>query len=164
MCGSPDIGTIGDAEQVQQPAHALEACQRIRVVLEQIQILDDRDPWLKGRGEFRFRARVTSANNGGLDETTLLPAQGHLHISDRLGQNIIALEQEIFRGYVADDLRIEVTGVELDTFDPDDLVGQYTRLFSGNVERWLGAYGPGDETIDPEEMLSWRLWYRIEYV
>lgn len=140
------------------------AGRRIRVVLEQMQILDDRDPWLKGKGEFRFRARVTSANNGGLDETTLLPTQGHLHVSDRPGENIIALEQEIFRGYVADDLRIEVTGVELDTFDPDDLVGKYTRLFCGNVERWLGAYGPGDETIDPEEMLSWRLWYRIEYV
>lgn len=135
---------------------------KMRVVLEKIQILEDRDPWIKGRGEIRFAARVYTANNGGRLQETRLPTQGVYKISDRPGQNMLELDQVLFEDYAADDLRIEIVGVEEDTFDPDDTVGKYTRLFSGPAETWFGSYGPNGEVVDPEDMLTWRIWYRIE--
>ncbi len=75
---------------------------------------------------------------------------------------MVVLDQVIFEGYAADDLRIEVVGVEKDTFDPDDTIGKYTRIFCGSPGSWYGAYGPSGEVVDPEDMLSWRIWYRIE--
>jgi hypothetical protein len=135
---------------------------RLRVVLEKIQILEDRDPWIKGPGEIRFGARVHTANNGGDLQQTQLPAQGVYKISDRPGRNVLELDQVIFDGYAADDLRIELVGVEEDTFDPDDTLGKYTRLFCGSPASWYGSYGPSGEVVDPEDMLAWRVWYRIE--
>jgi len=135
---------------------------KLRVVLEKIQILEDHDPWIKGAGEISFGVRVYTANNGGLLQETRFPAQGEFKISDRPGQNMLNLNQVIFEGYAADDLRIEAIGVERDTFDPDDMIGKYTRLFCGAPESWLGTYGPNGEVIDPEDMLAWRIWYRIE--
>ena len=135
---------------------------KIRVVLEKIQILEDRDPLFKGRGEIRFVARVYTANNGGLLQQTRLPDQGIYKISDRPGHNVIEVNQVLFEGYAEDDLRIEIVGTEEDTFDPDDTVGKYTRLFCGSAETWFGEYGPNGEVVDPEDMVSWRIWYRIE--
>ena len=68
----------------------------------------------------------------------------------------------LFEGYVADDLRIGVAALEEDTFDPDDTIGKYTRLFSGRPDSWFGAYGPSGDIVDPEDLLAWRIWYRIE--
>jgi hypothetical protein len=134
----------------------------LRVVLEKIQILEDRDPWLKGKGEVRFAARVYTANNGGVLRQTRLPATGVFKVSDRPGRNVLELNQVIFDGYAADDLRVEIVGTEEDTFDPDDTVGKYTRLFTGSPERWFGEYGPNGEPVDPEDMVAWKVWYRIE--
>ncbi|MEO0972059.1 MAG: hypothetical protein AAFX85_03120, partial [Pseudomonadota bacterium] len=142
-------------------AHPVQG-QHLRVVLERIEILDDHDPWLKGGGEFRFRARVHSADNGGLTRDTLLPDRGCYRVSDLPGRNQLLLDEELFSGYVAEDLRIEVIGLELDTFDPDDALGKYTRLFTGAPEHWYGRYAPSGAPVDPEDMQSWRLHYRIE--
>jgi hypothetical protein len=38
--------------------------QRLRVTLEKIQILDDCEPFFKGKGEFRFYSQVYTPNNG----------------------------------------------------------------------------------------------------
>jgi hypothetical protein len=136
--------------------------RRVRVVLERIQILDDRDPWIKGKGEILFRARVHTPSNGGRTTTTRIPAHGVMKISDRPGRNIVELDTVVFDDYAADDLRIELVGTEIDTFDPDDSLGKYTRVFRGGPEDWFGRYGPNGEIIEPEDMLAWRLWYRIE--
>jgi hypothetical protein len=39
---------------------------------------------------------------------------------------------------------------------------QYRRAFCCPALEWLGEYGPRDEVVDPEEMGTWRVWYRIE--
>lgn len=136
--------------------------QKVRVVLERIQILEDQDPWLKGEGEFRFQSRAHSRNNGGLSQQHRLPGRGHLPISDKAGRNVVRFDVPVFEGFVEDHLAIEVTGVELDTFDPDDNLCPYRRVFRGAPETFLGSYGPGDEQIEPEDLGDWRLWYRIE--
>jgi hypothetical protein len=135
---------------------------KLRVVLEKIQILDDRDPWIKGRGEITLRARVHSPSNGGITRETRFPFDGAYSISDRPGRNVLALDAEIFRGFADEELWIEVVAAEEDTFDPDDLLGKYTRVLSGPAASWFGDYGPGDQVIEPEDMISWRIWYRVE--
>ncbi len=139
-----------------------ERGQRLRVVLDRIQILDDQDPWLKGQGEFRFRSRAQTRNNGGSIQEHSLPRSGQLAISDEPGRNIVRVDMLIFEGFVEDHLAIEVTGVELDRFDPDDDLCRYRRVFRGSPETFLGSYGPADETAESEDLGDWRLWYRIE--
>ena len=141
---------------------ANERGQKVRVVLERIQILDDQDPWFKSQGEFRFTTQAHSRNNGGSIQEHRLPGSGHLAISDKAGRNIVRLDMSVFEGFVEDHLAIDVTGVELDTFDPDDNLCRYRRVFSGAPATFLGSYGPGDEKIEAEDLGDWRLWYRIE--
>ncbi len=135
---------------------------KVRVVIERIQILDDREPWFKGKGEFRFRARVHTPANGGITQDTVLPPSGVYKASDAPGENVLALNAEVFSGYADDELWIEVVATEQDTFDPDDLLGKYTRMLSGPTGGWFRQYGPGDQIVEPEDMISWRIWYRVE--
>lgn len=136
---------------------------KIRVVLEKIQILDDHDPWIKGKGEICFHTRVATANNGGMLQKVRLPEHGIYKVSDKPGRNMVELNQEIFNGYAKDDLRVEIVATELDTFDPDDTIGKYSRVFCHDASQWFGRYSPEDERpIDPEDLISWRVWYRIE--
>lgn len=150
-----------DPEQPDQPK-PLEG-PKLRVVLEKIQILDDHDPWIKGRGEICFHTRVGTQNNGGILQKHRLPEKGIYKVSDKPGRNIVELNQEIFCGYAKDDLRVEIVATELDTFDPDDTIGKYSRVYCQDASEWYGRYSPDDETpIDPEDLISWRVWYRIE--
>jgi hypothetical protein len=131
-------------------------------VLDRFELLEDRDPWIKGRGEVYLSCRVYTSDNGGRDQRTRIPETGVFKVSDKPGQNVIKLDREIFNGYVVGDLRVEVVATEEDLLDPDDTVGKYTRLFCEDVNRLVGEHRPGDERLDPEEMLAWRVWYRIE--
>jgi len=136
---------------------------KIRVILEKIQILDASEPWFKGKGEIRFNARVRTSNNGGIEQRTVLPEKGVYSVSDKAGQNMITINQALFHGFVSDNLSIEIVGIELDTFDPDDDLGKYTRLFDCSCEELLRSYEPDDDgPIDPEDVGRWRVWYRIE--
>lgn len=135
---------------------------KIRVILEKIQIRDASEPWFKGKGEIRFNARVRTNNNGGIEQRAVLPEQGVYSVSDKDGQNMITINQPLFHGFVSDNLSIEIAGIELDTFDPNDDLGKYTRLFDCSCEELFGSYGPDDGSIDPEDVGRWRVWYRIE--
>ena len=139
-----------------------DRARRVRVVVERIQILNTLEPWFKGQGEFVFHAHVKTRNLGGLDRDTRMPASGFYAASDQPGQDIIEIETVVFDDLVVDELGIEIAGVELDTFDPDDEVGRYRRAFRGDPASWSGQYGPSDDPIDPEDMDNWRIWYRIE--
>jgi hypothetical protein len=131
----------------------------IRVVLEKIRILDDRDPWLKGAGEIDFAVHVRTSDNGGQEQRTRLPAHGHFEIASSAS---LAINETVFEGFVVDDLGIRIDAMERDTLDPDDNLGSYTRTFSCPADTWLRRYGPGDEPIEPEHVGYWQLFYRIE--
>jgi hypothetical protein len=137
--------------------------KHVRLVLERVQLDDDHDPFIKDAGEFRFRARVASRNNGGLLSEVRFPARGRYHLSDREGRNTVEVELPLFEGFVEDHLAVEIRGIDMDTFDPDDALCPYRRVLTGAPESWLRRYGPGGETIEPEDLGGWRLWYRLEW-
>lgn len=135
---------------------------KLRVVVDKIEILKDYDPWLKGRGEIAFVARVETSDNGGQRVRTRVPERGYYKIGDDPGRNVLELNQTIFVGHAVDDLRIEIVGTEQDTFDPDDWMGKCTRVLCSPAEGWFGDYGPRSDEITPEDVGPWRIWYRIE--
>ena len=133
---------------------------KIRVVLEEVLILDDRDPFWKKAGEIDFNVLVRTADNGGREQRTRLPGHGHFKL--RSGERL-AIGETVFEGFVVDDLGIRIDAMEQDTFDPDDSLGSYTRTFSCPAKTWLGRYLPGDEPVDPEDVGYWQVFYRIEH-
>jgi len=136
---------------------------KVRVILEKIQILDDREPWFKGKGEFRFSAKVFSPDNGGILREAVFPASGCYKLSDRPGSNEVRLDATLFEDWAETALGIEIGGVELDTLDPDDRLAAYKRVFEGKPTDWLANYAPTGSPIDPQHLGGWKLWYRIEY-
>ncbi len=137
--------------------------QKLRVVLEKIQVLDDLDTFIKGRGEFFFQTFVHSSNNGGQEAKHRFPKKGVMKISDKPNKNIVDFDEVIFEGYISDDLKIEIQGIEKDLFDPNDILGKYSRILCKTVNRMYGEYHPNsNEVIDPENMISWKVWYRVE--
>ena len=138
--------------------HPVEG-RKIRAVLERIHILDDRDPWLKGAGEIDFDVTVRTENNGGAEQHTRLPHEGHYRISS--GQSLM-VDRPIFEGFAKDHLAVRIAAMERDLFDPDDNLGVYTRVLACDSETWFGGYGAGDERLDPERVGYFEVYYRIE--
>ena len=147
-------------------ARAMHPVSLIRIVLEKVQILDDKDPCIKGRGEFVFDGWVALNNQRNRRYRVRVPERGHIKISDRPGRNIVELDRVIFEGYVGvnDDLALILMPEEQDLFSHDDRLVRYQRRFHSPPESWVGSYAPGDEPAgsDPEAMTDWRVWYRIE--
>lgn len=141
--------------------------ERIRVILNFIQILDKLEPFYKERGEFRFTVRIS----GGDPERELaevkLPKSGHYEISDRPGWNRMSFDETLFEGEVSDRLVVAFEGEELDQLSANDQLDRYSRVFEGPVTTWLGSYWPGEDigtkaAADPENMSNWRIGYTIE--
>lgn len=149
-------------------AAALHPVSRIRVVLEKVRILNDHDPWIKGRGEFHFTACVSFNNDSCRRHWYRVPQKGHYKISDWPGRNEQELNVCIFEGYVAeeDNMSISLLPIEEDWLDPDDELSLYRRHFNGPPETWVGRYSPDDEPpgSDAEKLSDWMLWYRIEAI
>jgi len=136
---------------------------RIRVMLEKVRMLDDKDPCFKGAGEFHFNACVAFND----DTCRRLPHDGYYRISDRPGRNEQIIDTCLFDGFVAEEDRMTVSllPVEADLLDPNDELSRYRRIFNGPPEIWVGFYAPGDEgQRDPEALGDWLVWYRIESV
>jgi hypothetical protein len=111
--------------------------QKVRVTLRWIQILDKLEPAWKEKGEFQFKATVTSSNFGGVVQETQMP--------------------------VVDNLTIQMVGIELDFISADDELERYARTFEGDPASWVGHFEPADEgSTDPEAMSNWRICYDIE--
>lgn len=148
-------------------ARAMHPVSRIRVILEKVRILDDKDPCFKGAGEFRFNACVAFNDDPCRRHFRRLPHDGYYKISDRPGRNEHLIDTCLFDGFVAeaDRMMVSFLPVEWDLFDPDDVLSRYRRIFNGPPETWVGRYGPGDEGQgDPEALGDWLVWYRIESV
>lgn len=137
--------------------------QPVRVVLEKIRILEDREPFFKGRGEFRFYSKVYSPDNGGRLEKFTFPEKGHFKLGDKSGQNEVIINRVIFDDFVNHSLLIQIGGLELDTFDPDDRLCTYKRHFHGNPEEWIGIYAQHSGEVSIEQVGGWNVWYSIEY-
>lgn len=145
-------------------AAGLHPVSRIRVVLEKVKILDDKEPWFKGAGDFKFFTRVAFNNDECRASYKKIPLSGALKISDKPGKNEMDLNVCIYEGYAAetDKLSFDILPIEKDTFDADDNLTLYSRSFNGAPETWVGNYKPGDESGDPESKKDWQVWYRIE--
>lgn len=147
-------------------AAALHPVSRIRVILEKVAILDDHDPWIKGRGEFHFTSCISFDNDACRRHYRRVPLQGTFKISDKPGKNEKVINSCVFDGYVAetDSMTLSLLPIEEDWLDPDDNLALYSRHFDGPPEAWRGVYSPDDETVDPEKLSDWMVWYRIESV
>ena len=137
--------------------------QRIKLILEKIQILDDREPFFKGNGEFRFYSKVYTPDNGGLSQRHTFPKKGHFKLGDKSGENEVEIDQVIFDDFVEHILSVQIGGLELDTFDPDDKICTYKRLFEGKTAEWIGTYANHDGDMDIENVGGWKVWYRVEF-
>lgn len=137
---------------------------RIRVILWMVKILDNLEPAWDDEGEFRFKARVSSRNRGGIVEETRLPRKKKFYrLSDHPAWNEIRLNEVLFEGEVDDHLEVEIQGEELDFLSPDDQLDTYHRVWEGNPKDWIGLYDPGDEgSGDPERLSNWWVFLKIE--
>jgi|GEM_PF-218504 len=136
--------------------------KKVRVILDQIRILDDKDLCIKGKGELVFRSVVTPDNDRKQCQITILPESGVYHVGDIPGENVIKIGKPIFEGWLANSLEIVITGRDVDFFTPDDELRRYRRTFKGNPSDWAGKYFPTDEYKDKEDVGDWEVWYRIE--
>jgi hypothetical protein len=136
--------------------------RKVRLVLEKIRIDDDREPFFKGKGEFRFHAKAWTPDNGGLLKETTLPEKGRFNLSDRPGSNEVRLDAVLFEDWVEGKLAFQIGGVELDTFDPDDRLASFKHAFRGDPASWFGRYAPSGEAVDPQHVEGWKLWFRVE--
>ena len=144
------------AEQGSEPV-------RIRITLRWLKILDKLEPFFKEKGEFRFKAKISSEGGDGFAAETRFPEEGHYSISDRPGWNFVELNKVIFEGDVQEHLVVELVGEELDELSANDQLDNYRREFDGPPTEWLGVYKPHDErSDDPENMSNWRVCYVIE--
>jgi hypothetical protein len=165
--GGATVG--GSSYQLQlNRARKLLPVSRIRVVLEKIRILNDHEPWFKGRGEFHFTSCVSFNNDACRHHVAHLPAEGIVKLSDQAGRNEWTVNACVFDGFVTetDAMSVKIEAVEKDLFDPDDRLAGYQREFAAPPESWPGAYGAEDEppALDPERMKDWMVWYRVESV
>ena len=137
--------------------------RRIRIVLEKVQVLDDRDPWIFGRGEFSFTAAV-EVEGDPARRRLRIPHLGVLKVSDLPGKNVVELDAAVFEGLVPAGRRVTLAihATEHDMLTEDDESTRYRRTFTGEPGSWVGSYTPDDAPPDPEAMVDWRVWYRIE--
>ncbi len=134
----------------------------VKVVIDKIRILDDKDPCIKGKGELTFTSVVVPDNDTDRKQVTRLPEDGVYHMGDKPGKNDIELGVTVFQGVVKNkSLSFTISGKEIDLFDPDDQLARYHREFTGNPAEWYGKYYPGDEYLDAEDVGGWAIWYRI---
>lgn len=143
---------------------AVENGERIRVVLRTVQIHDNLEPSWDDEGEFRFRARVSSRNRGGISQEIVLPgADSHYKVSDHPARNRLYLNKVLFEGEVDDHLEIEIEAEELDWLTANDKLPRYHRVWTGSPSSWVGLYHPGDEGAgDPERLDKWGITLEIE--
>ncbi|HEX8190423.1 MAG TPA: hypothetical protein VF586_18845 [Pyrinomonadaceae bacterium] len=82
--------------------------------------------------------------------------KGVFKVSDRPGQNVLRPDEEVFNGYVTEDLRVEIVAAGEDPLGPDAAAGKYTRLFRDGAGNLIVDHGPDAERLDPEVMVARR--------
>jgi hypothetical protein len=151
--------------RLKRPAKKLPV-SRIRIILDRVQIRNDHDWWIKGKGEIYLYSSVIINHDSCRTYSKRLPETGVIKVSDKKGRNELELNLCLFDGYVADkeSMTLKIQPMERDTFTPDDNLALYQKEFNNAAETWVGNYGPGDEINDKESLSDWLVWYRIESV
>jgi hypothetical protein len=134
--------------------------RRVRVRLDAVQVLDDKDGCLTGAGELVFDALVAPNANPARAVRTRLPDSGVLKVAS--GQRV-ELGQLIYDGLVeaGASLAITIGGKEIDAFlffRREEKLARYHRVLplkSAHVK-------PDDEANDPESLSDWKVWYTVE--
>lgn len=134
----------------------------VRIVLNKIEVVDDRDPCFKGAGELVFTTSVAPNGSPARTVRARFPEKGHLSIGS--GQSI-ELGEVIYEGQLEkeDALFLSIAGEELDWprfFDHNDKLTRYIRSIP--VPEKTTKYSPDDEPNDPESLSDWKIWYTVE--
>ncbi|MEU0503461.1 hypothetical protein [Nocardia sp. NPDC005998] len=58
------------------------------------------------------------------------------------GRNTVQINLPLFEGSVEQHIAMEITGIEMETFDRDHKLRPYRRVFTGRPTEWLGSTGP----------------------
>ena len=142
-----------------------KAASKIRVTLKKVKILNDLDPWIKGKGEIVFNTKVEFNEEGCRSIEKRFPKKGCYKISDQ-HDNLVDLDLCLFEGYVTevDNMKVSICPSELDTFDPNDYFEVYNRIFAAPFTTWKGLYKPNDEFNDSENKKDWQVWLTIEEI
>lgn len=145
-----------------EPKNPKEA-SKIRVMLKKVKIINDLDPWIKGKGEVVFNTEVSFNEEKCRSVEKRFPKEGCYKMSDK-GDGMYNMDVCLFEGYVSkeDNMKVTISPIEFDTFDPDDPFVMYDRMFTAPYAQWTKLYKPGDEPTDPESMSDWKVWLTIE--
>ena len=143
-----------------------KALNRVKVTLQKVKILDDKETWFPAPGEVVFNSLVVPGNDKDRAVRRRIPDQKHLQLME--GQ-VVEVDVVLFDQYVAegDSLDIVIGGTELDSFfffKKKDHYARYQRTLSGSIASWAGEYQPDDEDKDPEKLADWEVWYEIQII
>lgn len=134
----------------------------IKIFVNKIQVLNDKDPLFKGAGELVFKTSVAPNGSPARAVRTRLPHKDHYSVNS--GQTI-NIKEVIYEGPVelGASLVVSITGEELDwpaCFDNNDQLARYLRRIP--VPTKTTSYAPDDELSDPESLAEWKVWYTVE--
>lgn len=142
---------------------------KLRVVLERVRILNDRDPAMEPLRFGESRRGVRAADNRLVLDVDVHSRNGHVRQRTRLPDAgyyrpyslySIPIDQTVFDGEVEDHLVVTVRALPPNA-DRDRAVSTYTREFVDDPRSWLGRYEP-HEASGPEHLGFWQVVYRIE--
>ncbi len=135
--------------------------KKVRVILEKVQVLDDKDP-LWGAGELVFHTNVAPNGSPARAVQMRLPPKDYYSVSSG---RTVETAQPIFEGVLEKDasLVISITGEELDwpqCLNHNDKLARYVRSIP--IPKNTTKYTPDDEKNDPESLADWKVWYTVE--
>lgn len=150
---------------------------KIRVVLNSVRILNDRDPAMASLRFGEAKRGVRAADNrlvldvdvhtrgGGAQQRTRLPEDDHGRTYERKFYRPYSLYSlrvgvPIFDGDVVDNLAVRID-VVAPGHDRSQSLSTFEREFEGDPQSWVGSYQPrGIEGL--EHMGFWQVFYEIE--
>jgi len=162
----PAVGLFGGKPGAGQPGHGVVVkpgagkARRVRVKLDKLLVLDDKDGLFTGRGEVAFAAVVAPNGNPRRAVHTRFPDKGTVKVKSG---EVLELNAVIYEGLVEPGASLSVTmgGAEFDYllfFTRQEKFARYHRTLPLRSAR----YAPGDEPNDPESLRDWRVWYTVE--
>ena len=160
----PEVGLVLGSPTPGNPIILVKGGKRparevmVELCLNAIQILDDKDPCVKGSGEVQLFSTVVPAGDRQAAQRRSLPKSGYYQVNEG---GKLHLGEVLFRGLVevGSVLTLSIAARELDwpaSLDAHDEYTRYVRRLP--VTEGNHHFAPGDEKLDPESLKDWRLW------